>query len=255
MKIIAILCIMLIAASVSAGEKTAQVSIFSKPTNVSIRLDSVIIGRTPLTGLKVKPGTHRAEALAPDDGLWNESNQVKIFSVKAGQDIILRFRFGKTVSINSIPYQAHLFWNNQKLGLTPLFLPFEENRGKRFRLEKKGFRSLTFKLERQQPYIYKLEPLTLSQPEDEHISLARSLFHKRLKSKVLLLGGSVIAHWLAFYLKNIADDNYNRYISASDPRLINKYWNNTQKYDRYSDISLGISYALLGGLIYMVVLR
>lgn len=255
MKFFTIYYLMLITAAVSAGEHAAQISIYAKPKNALIRLDSVIIGHTPLTRLMVKPGTHRVEALAPDDGLWNESNQVKIFTLKAGQDTILQFRFQRTVSINTIPYQAHLFWENQNLGSTPLFLPFEENRGKKFRLEKNGYYSLTFTLKNPQPYLFQLKPLELSQTEDEHPSFTRTLFHKRLKSKVLLLGGSVIAHWLAFYLKNVADDNYNRYVSASDPRLINKYWNNTQKYDRYSDISLGISYAFLGGLIYTVVLR
>jgi hypothetical protein len=76
-----------------------------------------------------------------------------------------------------------------------------------------------------------------------------------MKSKFIFLSGTVVTHWLAFYFKNLADNNFEKYQNTANPALMEKYWDNTQKYDRWSDITLGVSYAFLGGLIYTVLWR
>lgn len=244
--------ILLLAINTLLPAQKAQLSIYSAPESVQIRLDSVIIGSTPLENLQIEAGMHKLEALSPYGGLWNINNQVQTFRIFAGQDTVIRVRFQQAVQINSIPYRSRLLHNNQLIGFTPLQIPFEENRGKEFNLEKNGYRSMRFVLEKPEPLIFKLEPLEINPTEETNRSFASGLFRNRIKSKVFLLGGSVVAHWLAFYFKNVADDFNDKYRRTSDPERMNHYWDETQRYDRYSEISLGVSYAFLGGLIYTV---
>ncbi|GAB4371499.1 MAG: hypothetical protein Kow0042_14260 [Calditrichia bacterium] len=236
-----------------AQERTARISVYSQPIGVQIRLDSLLIGKTPIKDYEVEPGEHQLEALSPYNGIWNISNLIKTFRIKSGQDTTLRFHFAHQIQINSVPYHASLMYNNKQIGLTPLTIPFEENRDKTFSLEKKGYHSIQFVLREPRSQFFVLQPLNIQPEKEEKQSFFYSLFHTRIRSKTLLLTGTVLTHWLAFHFKNLADDNFDKYSSTSDPRLMNKYWDNTQKYDRYSEITLGISYALLGGLIYTVV--
>ncbi len=233
-------------------QETARISIYSSPDHVQIRLDSVIIGKTPLIHIEIPPGEHRLEALSPFDGLWNIANIVKKFLIKVGEDTVIKIRFSHPVKINSIPFHARLLHKNRFIGFTPLTLPFEENRGKEFLLEKKGYRNFQFILNKSEPYLITLEPLEINTKKTDDGPFVYTLFHKQIKTKFLLLTGTVVSHWMAFYFKNLADKNFKKYQKTADPTLISKYWDNTQRYDRYSDISLAISYAFLTGLIYTV---
>lgn len=254
MKYIFALCLMIISLGWSQPPP-AYLTILSQPEQVRVRLDSVIIGTTPLHRLKITPGNHTIEALSPYDGLWNITNITRTFAVKSGSDTTIHIRFQRPVIINSIPYDARLIRNNLILGLTPLTLPFEENRGKEFLLEKDGYRSFRFVLEKPRNYLFELEPVQPEISAEERGSFTYSLLHTRLKSKFLFLTGTVVTHWLAFYFKNVADENYEKYARTADPQLMKKYWDETRKYDRLSDITLGISYAFLSGLIYTVLWR
>jgi len=233
----------------------AYLTILSQPEQVQVRLDLVIIGTTPIHRLKISPGAHSIEALSPYDGLWNIANITKSFAVKSGSDTTIHIRFQRPVAINSIPYAARLIRNDLILGLTPLMIPFDDNRGKEFLLEKEGYRSFRFVLEKPKNYLFELQPIQPEIAVEERPSFTYSLLHTRLKSKFIFLTGTVATHWLAFYFKNVADENYDKYARTADPRLMKKYWDETRKYDRLSDITLGISYALLSGLIYTVLWR
>jgi hypothetical protein len=233
-----------------SNEQNAIISILSSRENVQIRFDSVLIGYTPFENFEVSPGEHILEAFSPYDGLWNTNNIVHIFKINAGVDTTIKIKFPKSVKINSIPYHAKLIFNNTLVGLTPLVIPFEDNKGKNFSLEKEGYKSFRFFLEKPESKLITLESIDFYKQESNTFS--HNLIHRRLKTKFLFLSGTVITHWLAFYLKNVADNNFDKYEKTADPTLMDRYWNNTQRYDRYSDISLGVSYALLSGLIYTV---
>jgi hypothetical protein len=242
--------------SAFAQEKPAKISIYSTPNHIEVRLDSLIIGSTPITNFEVRPGEHHLEGLTPLEGLWNLNNIGEDFSIKSGQDTVFHIKFLESVKINSVPYHAELIRDNRVLGLTPLYIPFDKNKGKELLLEKKGYRSFRFVLEKKKSQLYELEKIGNNElTEVERRSFTHALFHTRLKSKFLFLTGTVLTHWLAFYFKNLADDNFEKYESTANQQQMNKYWDNTQKFDRYSDISLGVSYALLTGLIYTVVRR
>jgi hypothetical protein len=235
-----------------AQEDYANLSIFATPQNIKVRVNAVVLGKTPLLNIKLNPGDYQIEAIAAEPGVWYNTNIIKEIRLQAGQDTTIYFQFPTLVKINSIPFHAQLTFENHLIGDTPLFIDFGRFLGKELHLEKTGYHTVQFILSTAQSQLFTLEPLDFPTTVDEDNPFIYSLLHTRVKSKFLFLTGTVVSHWLAFYLKNLADDNYTRYQTTGDPQLMQKYWENTQKYDRWSDISIGISYAFLGGLIYTV---
>lgn len=236
-----------------AQSPAAYLTLHSDPPGVEIRLDSLFLGKTPLYRVAISPGAHLVEALSPYPGIWDYANIRRTVNLIPGQDTTLSFRFQHFSIINSVPYHARLRAANRVVGLTPIELPFESNRGRAFLLTKSGFESLSITLRKPGPQLYKLSPIAPQISELQESSFTYAVLHTNLRTKFLFLTGSLTAHWLAFYFKNIADDNYDRYLHTSDMALIRKYWDDTRKFDRFSDISLGVSYVLLTGLIYTVI--
>lgn len=239
----------------NAQKNNAKITIHSIPDQVQIRVNSVIVGITPIIDYEVESGYISIEAISNETGIWNNHNIVQEIFVTPGQDTTIQIKFPKMVKINSIPFHAKLMVNDQFMGLTPISVEFDRYRGKEFLIEKTNYNSFRFFLVNPNSQLYTLEPLDISALEKENISFTYGLFHSNMKSKFLFLSGTVVTHWLAFYFKNLADSNFDKYTNTANPALMQKYWNNTQKYDRWSDITLGVSYAFLGGLIYTVLWR
>ncbi len=73
--------------------------------------------------------------------------------------------------------------------------------------------------------------------------------YKWIKNSLII--SAVVTNWLSFYMKNRADDSYEKYKSASSLDKIDKYYKRTTLYDNYSNVLLGVSLATLSGYIYM----
>lgn len=234
--------------------QNARISINSNPPQSWVRIDSVLVGRTPLTDVQVQVGSHLIHIAPPKGGVWNYEDKLIEISLAENQDTTLSVLFDKPVFINSIPYGAHLRASHEHIGITPLYVAFESNRGTSFQITKEGYEPYDFVLENPEPVMAKLKVKKgYTEQQNEKPRLFGLMPKKHVKSKFTLLALTVAAHWSAFYLKNIADQKYDDYLRTADPQLMHKYWDETKRYDRFSDISLGVSYAALTGLIYMVI--
>jgi len=255
MKTLILLFILTTVLTGNAQENNAKITIYSIPDQVQVRVNSVIVGITPIIDYEVESGFISIEAISNETGIWSNHNIVQEIFVTPGQDTTIQIKFPKMVKINSIPFHAKLMVNDQFMGLTPISVEFDRYRGKEFLIEKANYKSFRFFLENPNSQLHTLEPLDISALEEENISFTYGLFHSNMKSKFLFLTGTVVTHWLAFYFKNLADSNFEKYTNTANPALMQKYWDNTQRYDRWSDMTLGVSYAFLGGLIYTVLWR
>ncbi len=239
---------------VALAQNGGTLTVTSQPSNCWVRIDSVLVGRTPIESFELSPGEHLVQVYPPQTGLWNLQEHVSRVIIHSGQEVRVHARFSTPVLINSVPYGAELFQDTTRLGLTPLYVPFEEYRGKLFRLVKEGYRPYEFRLTERKPLLARLqkaEPEAVSSPSRG--KLLGFISRRNLKSKFSLLALTVATHWASFYFKNVADSNFDKYKRTADPHLRQRYWDNTRKYDRFSAIALGASFVSLGGLIYMVI--
>ena len=236
-----------------AGE-SGTISIISQPPGCWVRIDSVLAGKTPLEGFSMPSGAYTVQVYPPEQGVWNLQEQVFEVVIRAQEDTALEVVFSAPVFINSVPYGAQLLGEaGLLLGMTPLYLPFEENRGKQFRLEKAGYKPYRFSLNSRESVLAYLEKDKKYAADDDKPGLFGLVSKKHLKSKFSLLALSVASHWASFYFKNLADSNYENYRQSADPAQIDYFWDRTKKFDRYSEISLAVSYVSLAGLMYLVI--
>jgi len=235
-----------------ANEK-GTLTVVSEPEQCWVRIDSVLVGKTPLENLELSVGEHIVIVYPPQKGLWNIEEKMYHISISNDSPTDVNAIFSNPVFINTMPYGATLFSDTTNFGNTPLYLPFDENRGKSFRLIKNGYKPYEFRLTSPASILAELEQDANYMEEKPKPQLLGLIPRRHVKSKFTLLAVSVATHWASFYLKNRANNNFDKYEASSDPVQTEKFWNSTRKYDRLSDITLGISYASLAGLIYMVI--
>lgn len=234
--------------------QNGKISITSSPTESWVHVDSVLVGKTPITGIEVEAGLHIIDIAPPKGGVWNyEDKHLEVF-IKENQDTTLNVNFSKPVFINSNPYGAHLKTGRNYIGITPLYLPFEPNQGTSFEIIKEGYEPYKFILDSPDPVYARLSKQEgYIEQTKEKPQLFGFIPKKNVKSKFALLAVTVATHWASFYFKNVADEKFDKYLQTADPQLMDKYWNQTRKYDRISEITLGVSYTALAGLMYLVI--
>ena len=239
--------------SILFAQDKGRISITSQPENCWVRVDSVLIGKTPVIDLGLDAGQHLVEVYPPEKGVWNLEEQIYRPVIKAYEEIAINVIFSSPVFVNSVPYGAELFSDTTLFGVTPLYLAFEENQGRLFRLMKEGYKPYEFLLKENQSILARMERGDDYVEDMPNSQLFGFVSKKHLKSKFSLLALTVATHWASFYFKNKADDYHQQYLTSSDPREMQDAANKTQRFDTLSTITLAASYVSLTGLIYMVI--
>ena len=225
----------------------------SDPAGCWVRVDSLLVGKTPLVNFPVSPGNHQIQVYPPQTGIWNLQEKNYSVDIIAGETTELSSNFSRPVLINSLPYGASIYQDTSLVGITPVSLSFESYAEKELRIEKKGYVPQGLVLKDPKAVLIRLEKDAGFVEEEKKPQLLGVIPKRHLKSKFSLLALSVASHWAAFHFKNVADSNFDQYQLAGDPASRDRLFDKTRRYDRFSEISLGVSYASLVGLVYMVI--
>ncbi|MCB0277816.1 MAG: PEGA domain-containing protein [Calditrichaeota bacterium] len=237
------------------AEEPARLSITANLENCVVWLDGQSVGTTPIEDLLVAPGEHRLELLPPQSGAWDIQSKRYDLTLSAGQPRVIHALFSQPVFLNSNPFGARVYVDTAFIGTTPLHLSFEKYRGKEVELLKLGYKTHRFILNNPTPLDIDLEedPASLSAGNLPSSGMLGGIATSHRKAKFGLLLLSVSTQWLGFYFQNEADRNFDLYQSAAEPAQAARYWDNTRKNDRFTTISLSVSYTALAGLIYYII--
>lgn len=244
--------------SQEAGNSSGTLTISSDPAGCWVRIDSVLVGQTPLAEFELESGQHQIRVFPPEGGSWNRQERHYSIKIPANQHQILNVVFSEPVYINTIPFGARVYADTMLLGQTPLYVPREKYR--QLTIEKPGFQPYQLDLRNtvalsdgSPPIITLVEDPSFTE-EDYGKPILLGLSRKsHQKSKLGLLTLTVVSQWASFYFKNRADSHYEKYLETADTRSAQSSFDKTRRFDRMSSISLGVSYASLAGLIYFVV--
>ena len=228
------------------------VTVRTTPANCWVRIDSILVGKTPLEKHELSPGPHFVQILPKQSGTWNYQQETYDIRTIANKDTVINVQFETPVLVNSVPFGAQLSQDTTQFGLTPLYIPFESYQNREFKLTKDGYKPFFFTLSNRQAILAELEEDDGYVEEERKPQLLGLIPRRHMKSKFSLLALTIATQWTAFYFKNVADQSYEDYQQTADPVKQSEFWDRTQKYDRISDITLGVSYTSLVGLIYMV---
>lgn len=233
--------------------ETGTVTVLSEPSGCWVRVDSVLIGQTPLENLELSTGPHTITVFPHASGTWNIEERHFHITLAPGESRRLEAVFSAPAYVNSVPFGARVYQDTTLLGTTPLFLPLEQYGGRQLRMERPGYKSYTFTLRGDDGLLAHLERDEGLLAETAPPRFGGMFKQRHIKTKFSLLAVSVAAQWASFYFKNVADSRYDDYRRAADPQRAQQFWDETERFDTFSDVSLGISYASLAGLIYYVV--
>jgi len=185
------------------------------------------------------------------DFSWNKRASREIIQVLPGQEVTKDFQSKNFVKILSRPVGSDVYLGSILLGKTPLILKEDILSGQPVVLRKNGYKEKTFAFQD----LSDKEYLTLpkADPGDDDDVFEASLGATRVNwLRESLIFASFASSWAAFMFKRKADQNYSGYLNSSIPVMMDRYYTESQKFDRYSEIAIGISVATLS--VYMLLL-
>ena len=232
---------------------TAQVGYLSvdSPENTAVYLDSVLIATQPFSDLVLTPGKYTIRLDPAGDFSWQRRNQEQVVEIKPFEETVAHLNGISQITIFSNPIGSDVFAGSRYLGKTPIFTNRSIVGDSEIRIKRAGYREETLIPEAEvNTYTVNLELLDTGGDDRVFAAMPGGTEVNWFKESLVLT--SFVSSWAAFLFKRKADDFYLQYQSASIPSRIGYFYDETEKYDRYSEVALGISAVSLG--IYLFIL-
>jgi len=128
--------------TVAPTDSTGKASIFTEPAGADIYIDSVLIGKSPLTGVSLSRGSHRIRAFYPSVFAWNAVVMQDSLTVSGTDQIEKRLILGEILRIQSDPPGGIVRYGGAELGLTPLYTRMQSKVSGDLIIQKEGYDSL-----------------------------------------------------------------------------------------------------------------
>lgn len=229
-----------------------KLSVTSDPGSGQIYIDTVPAGVTPLTDHVIKKGRYKIKIINPKSPQdWQNDNQT--FDINIDKDTSVNVKFSYFYFIRSNPYSARVFKNDTLLGETPLRFFREKELTGDLIIRKKNYRDFSFDLS---SYNFGTgADITLlpkgSETVNDIVYKDRVTQFKTQRSLFPILGTaavSIASCIMAFNYKNIANDEYDKYLLRGNSQNLEESQNN----DTYFAVSLVVMQAAVAGLIYFL---
>lgn len=225
-----------------------SLSVTSFPDNYDVYVDSVFIGKTPVTNCKLKPSIYILKIMN-----WGElrswENESKIVTLNLKGDTIINVSFRNEYFINTIPSNASVIKNDSTLGFTPLRLFTKEKLTGSLILRKDGYLEKTINIENFDFGKSISETLTPSSIAKNDVWKDKNTNFNTKRNFPLIIGlGALIAGGTfgTFNFKSKANDAYDRYINTYNQ----VDYDESKTNDTYSTIFLIATEITLGFLVY-----
>ncbi len=229
-----------------------KLSVTSDPESGQVYIDTVLTGLTPLTDHVIKKGSYKIKIINPKSPQdWQNDNQT--FDINIDKDTSVNVKFSYFYFIRSNPYSAKVFKDDTLLGETPLRFFREKELTGGLIIRKKNYKDFRFDLS---SYNFRtgaditLIPKGLETVNDI-VYKDRVTQFKTQRSLFPILGTaavSIASCIMAFNYKNIANDEYDKYLLRGNSQNLEESQNN----DTYFAVSLVVMQAAVAGLIYFL---
>lgn len=232
-----------IEAGVTAVKDSGSVAMLEVNHNnagLAIFLDDLKIGTTPLVSYPISPGQHELLVRSP---LWPSLNMADYnmtFTAEAGKTYLFTPQFSMSVSVNSIPYQADIYIDSTKAGVTPLVLFKSTGSDAIVRLEKTGYEPwegrLSSWIDSIRTIILLPKPIWLQQQEKmQHRIQKKISWSRRSLYGSLLLG--IVSGVATIHFRGKGNDAYSAYLETANSSEMERYYSRAVHYDRIAGVS------------------
>jgi hypothetical protein len=245
--------ILILACSLPAAEESGYLSV-SADDSMQIYVDTVMVGEGQITYLPLPAGRYTVHAYNPYSLNWSDRGNSKKIEIFEAEHLRLDLRMQEEVKIISVPFSSKVFAGKDLLGQTPLIYKRNSIAEQTLRIENKGFKDKSFNLiDGQSVYRVSLDPLE-SDRKQSHVLKMKDSQNQIKWYREGLVVTSLLSSWASFYFKREADKSYAKYQRASDSREMIALYAETERFDRISEIAIGVSAITLGTYLYLLLL-
>ncbi len=208
-------------------------------SGLEVLIDGKPVGRTPLEVVAISPGRHKLVVEHPNRHNWNEHDFMREIEIAGSDTLDVRVIFQHSYSINSRPFGATVFVQNEKAGETPTRILLQDQEVAEVGLQKVGYRDTTFTVGETDQRLFNI--VLLPKP-DLQPALGRDVAKKTSKKLPFLatLGVSLAAGGLALYFRTKADDRFEQYQRTGDPREFDRLFDDAKRFDKFAAASFGV---------------
>ena len=215
----------------------------TKHEGLEVRIDGRFIGLTPLGFVALPPGQHKVRISPPAPGNWLDAGWFDNVRILPADTLRVPVVFETSYSIRSMPYEAKVLLDSEKIGLTPIFFKLFENEGKNVTLSKQGFADTTFAVGLGEKRFFDVK----LKRHLEDIEISRAAMNDKLRSnsrskrRLYTAGGlALVSGALALYFREKGNDRYDRYRSTGEPGAADRFFADAKRYDRFAAAAFGV---------------
>lgn len=223
------------------GQEVSYLKVETDSTGIVILCDGKILGPTPLPVVNLVAGEHQIVALNPKRFLWGNPDWSRQLTFPPAETLVVAPRFQKQVFIQTEPFGADVYINDEWHGTTPLIMLLDGINRQQLMFKKDGYETQLLQFDPVQSNYVKLQ-LIRKNAYFEKINAKSSQRTAQLRHRRLtygLWGLSIVTGLATVYFKDQADEKYRRYLQAGSFKEMSSYFNDARRFDRYSNISLG----------------
>jgi hypothetical protein len=230
------------------SQEHGYLSVYADP-GVEIFLDSTLISNSPFQRLSVQTGTYNLRVYDRQDFSWNKRAIEETIQILPESELEKDYRSENYRDILSRPTGSEVYLGAIMIGSTPMMVKKQTLDGQSITLRKTGYQEKTFSMSdiESRPYLSLNRLNPDENPDVFRASLGGTQVNWFRESLILT---SFISSWTAFMFKRKADQNYASYLASSNPFMMDRYYNEAQKFDRYTEVAIGVSVAAL--TVYMI---
>jgi len=238
--------------SVQGADKKGYLSV-SVEEGMQIYIDTSFVGSYSFSYLEMPVGSYTVHVYNAQTHDLADRGLSRNIVIKENEYINLEFSLNDQVKVLSLPIGGKVFAGDELIGNTPLTFNRDLIGTRTIKIEKNGYAGQTFELDaNQNQYNFQLKPLK----DETQISVA-GLSENGNSIKWYregLVVTSLISSWVSFYYKRQADQAYAKYQVTADSRERFALWSQTQQYDTFSEIAIGVSAATLGTYFFLLLI-
>jgi hypothetical protein len=235
-----------------AHAQTGRITVESKPSGATVFIDSLVVGKTPLSGYNVAAGAYRLRLIVPSTTSWLVVSKTIPIEVHADQELQYTVDLGSVLTLSTKPSGASVFWGNRQLGTTPLFYRSANPLTGTLLIKKEGFEPAEVLLapDASLPPPIELKPLNNDLMETlpevlppDHLNGTSPRWATYAAASTMILSGVLSAYW-----KDQANRDFDQYTVTKNPALLAS----TERLDRRSGIAITVSHLSFALLAYLL---
>ncbi|MEE4312742.1 MAG: hypothetical protein V2J62_12845 [candidate division KSB1 bacterium] len=222
----------------SGHAQTGFLKIENVEPGLNVSLNDSAVGETGDHLFPVPPGEYNLGVEHPDRGIWRIDDYVEKIIISEHDTLIVSPIFARQLIVRSIPFNADVLIDDEQIGQTPLYHTSTRIDTGILTVMKKDHIPFSIPLkELEDNYLdVRLQAIMKSELNEG----GRDVHFWQRKGTLAALLFTIGAGVSTVYFNGKAEESYDKYLSSGDPGKMDQFFKDAERYDKYSNISLGV---------------